>query len=163
MNAVEQIQGLLAGTCDGRNWYGPPLMKILDGLEAEEAAGRPIPNAHSIREIVVHITGWMRDVERCLKGESPTDSRKWDWKEVQRTTRDAWREALEELVSAHRALLTALDSFPEEKLDDSAIGAQEEGAELTFRFVLNGLGHHNAYHSAQIVLLRRLMGDSKHV
>src|SRR5438128_550031 len=40
----------------GPMWHGPALAQVLETVTSEQAAARPIPGAHSIWEIVQHVT-----------------------------------------------------------------------------------------------------------
>jgi hypothetical protein len=56
---------------EGPVWHGPALGELLEEVTAAEAAAHPIPGAHSIWEIVLHATGWAREVDRRLRGGEP--------------------------------------------------------------------------------------------
>ena len=43
---------------DGEPWHGPSLKEILSGVTAEQAAAKPLANAHSIWEITLHVAAW---------------------------------------------------------------------------------------------------------
>jgi hypothetical protein len=40
----------------GESWHGPSVREVLAGVSAEDAAAHPIAGAHSIWEIVLHLT-----------------------------------------------------------------------------------------------------------
>ncbi|HEV7838068.1 MAG TPA: hypothetical protein VGO75_08390, partial [Gemmatimonadaceae bacterium] len=43
---------------EGAPWHGSSITQVLEGIDAKVAASRPIPHAHTIWEIVLHMTGW---------------------------------------------------------------------------------------------------------
>ena len=45
-------------TITGPMWHGNALAEVLAGVSHVEAAARPLPNAHSIWELVAHVTVW---------------------------------------------------------------------------------------------------------
>ncbi|HST63031.1 MAG TPA: hypothetical protein VLK84_30260, partial [Longimicrobium sp.] len=45
---------------DGDPWHGDALRTILDAVPADAAATRPLPGAHSVGEIVLHLATWTR-------------------------------------------------------------------------------------------------------
>ena len=47
---------------------GDSLFEILEGVTAERAAARPVANAHSIWELVLHIAAWDGVVRRRMTG-----------------------------------------------------------------------------------------------
>ncbi|MHC5037912.1 MAG: DinB family protein [Planctomycetota bacterium] len=155
MNLIENWKEALIGAFDGRNWYGPPLKSILEGIDAEEAAREILPGIASIWKLVNHITGWMREAERALSGKPLSPPQEWDWKEIESTSQEAWTSALGDLVSTHHQLLEALGNFPEDRLQEEVTDGK--GTSLGFRFdlMLNGIIQHNVYHSAQIMLMKR--------
>jgi hypothetical protein len=65
MTETHRINSQLKRAQEGQAWHGPSLRELLDGVTAEQAAARPIPNAHSIWELVNHIN----------KGESNVSKR----------------------------------------------------------------------------------------
>ena len=54
---------------DRRAWHGTGLKGSLRGVTAREAAWRPAPGRHNIRELAVHAAYWKYRVRRRLTGE----------------------------------------------------------------------------------------------
>ncbi len=69
-----RIAYALASALDGNAWYGDPLRKIMDNITAPQAQARPIANAHSIWELVVHVEAW---VKFCLGAVQGTPIPAW--------------------------------------------------------------------------------------
>src|SRR5204863_6666083 len=46
-------------TVTGPMWHGPALSEVLQGVTYDQATQRPIPHAHTIWELVLHITMWV--------------------------------------------------------------------------------------------------------
>ena len=84
----------LAGAFDGRNWFGPTLKSILDGIDAEDAARERLPETPSIWVIVRHITGWMEEADKCLSGRAIAPPDTWDWKPLSDRSPAAWARAI---------------------------------------------------------------------
>ena len=58
MSAMSQIANLLdelKRIHNGGAWHGPALREALAGVTAEQATMRPVPGAHSIWELVLHL------------------------------------------------------------------------------------------------------------
>lgn len=159
MNRIHGIKDLLCGAYDGLNWYGQPLLKMLDGVTATEAAQKPIPTAHSIWEIILHMTAWTREVARRLRGGTDYEPEGGDWPSTPRMSDQAWNSTLNDLASAHNELLRVLDSFPEDRLSELVQSEREKQAGINFYLMLHGLVEHNVYHSGQIVLMRKLIAE----
>jgi hypothetical protein len=141
----------------GDPWYGPPITQVLDGVTARQAASHPIPRAHSIWEIVLHLTAWVNEVRRRLETgvwRVPEDG---DWPEVTATTGKAWHQAVEGLLAAHDGLIRLLQALEETRLDET-VGEERDtplGTGVSYSVTLHGLLQHDAYHLGQIALLKK--------
>ncbi|HZP17650.1 MAG TPA: hypothetical protein VFB00_06785 [Terriglobales bacterium] len=71
MSQIEIVVDELKRCFDGEAWHGPALMEILDGVDAKSAAARPIPAAHNIWELTLHLAAWERVIARRIGGNSP--------------------------------------------------------------------------------------------
>lgn len=147
----------LARTASGDPWYGSSIAEVLEGLTAAEAAARPLPTAHTIWELVLHLTSWIREVERRLREgdwRMPADG---DWPEPPAATAENWTRAVAGLLDAHARLAETLARFPPARLDD-LIGTErspELGSGVPYSTMLLGLLQHDTYHLGQIGLLRK--------
>jgi len=54
---------------EGSAWHGPAVLELLQGMNASEAAAKPLPNAHSIWELLLHVAAWDNAALRRLKGD----------------------------------------------------------------------------------------------
>jgi uncharacterized damage-inducible protein DinB len=118
-------------------------------VTSEQATAKPVSGAHSIWELVFHVTAWERQALAAVEGRKyETLAGDQDWPPVQ----GAWQAALDNLESASRSLVTAIRAMPEEKLNESV-----EGTEYNFYFLLHGVVQHNLYHAGQIALLKRAL------
>ena len=125
-------------------------MTILGGVDAAAAAARPIPNAHTIWEIVLHIALWHDVVARRLRGETAYPSPSEDWSSVNDTSPEAWRRALAALTESHTTLCRAV-----ERLDDRRLADIAPGRKTSLYVHLHGVAQHDAYHGGQIALLKK--------
>ena len=153
MSAIDHIVRELKSAFDGEAWHGPALMEIIDGVDAHTALARPIPTAHSIWELVLHVAAWERVVTRRVQGEKLTLSDAENFGHVSQTSEAAWRSAIETLRRTHAELIAAVSSLPEQKLDEAVPGKPYD-----IRFMLHGAAQHAAYHGGQIALLKRARG-----
>jgi uncharacterized damage-inducible protein DinB len=142
---------------DGPAWHGAALAENLARVTAEQAASRPLPDAHSIWEIVLHLTGWTREVARRLEGSEPGPPAEGDWPAVGRVSEQAWARALVALGEAHAALDAAVERFPEARWGDRIGGERDAplGTGVSYAAMVTGLLQHDAYHGGQVGLLRK--------
>jgi len=142
---------------DGDPWHGSSITDVLKGVDADTAGLKSVPHGHTIWEIVLHMTGWTREVTSRVRGAAPKSPPK-DWPIPKTSGGDAaWRSALEDLAAAQRELESAVDSL---KADDLVrwIGDQRDpalGAGVTVGTLIRGLLQHHTYHEGQISLLKR--------
>ena len=66
---MEMIADQISRAFRGESWHGPSVREVLAGVSAEDAAAHPIAGAHSIWEIVFHLTGGYNLVLRRVHGE----------------------------------------------------------------------------------------------
>jgi len=151
LQEIGRIVDQLERAFDGRAWHGPSVMKLLSGVEADEAAARPLQGRHTIWELVLHIVAWKDVVRRVLMGKEMT----WvpdeaDWPPVETTGEAAWRGVLGELERVHKQLVEAVSGFSEARLDETV-----PGETYPFYNMLHGVIQHDLYHAGQIAILRR--------
>jgi uncharacterized damage-inducible protein DinB len=150
MSQIEIITDQLQRAFDGEAWHGPAFMEILEGIDAKTAAARPIPTAHSIWELVLHLAGWERVITRRLRGEKLTLSDEENFGHITSVSESAWREAVKTLRENHDELIKSVSSLPEFRLSETV-----PGKDYTVLFMLLGSVQHAAYHGGQIALLKR--------
>jgi len=159
METIE-IAELIERVMAGDPWHGPSVRAVIDEIGPEQAARRPPGGAHSIWELVLHMTGWTREVTARLRGRPAQEPEGGDWPETGEPTLERWRAAQADLFAAHRELIAVvrrLDaaalSRPVADFRDNALGVG-----LSHYLTLHGVVHHTVYHAGQIALLRRALG-----
>jgi hypothetical protein len=68
MTECSRLADQIRRAFDGEAWHGDALVEVLSNVSAAQAAARPIKNAHTIWEIVLHIAAWDRAVLRRIGG-----------------------------------------------------------------------------------------------
>ena len=154
LNESARIADELRRAFDGEAWHGDSPFKILKGVTPAQAAARPIRNAHSIWELVLHIAAWEGAVRRRMDGAPAKLSAAKNFPAVTDTSEDAWRKALANVRRTHEELVDAVEKFPEASLRKQVPG--KRGAHYNFYFMLHGLAQHAAYHAGQIALLKKM-------
>ena len=160
-NELERLEEQLSCAFEGGSWHGPSVREALDGVTADEAFRHPIPGAHSIWELVLHLAGTYSLVLRRLNGDATDLSTEEDWPTVEAPTAANWAAALNVLRSLNQQLRAAVRRFNQDGLDQ-LLGNRKYTAYAQFI----GVTQHDLYHAGQIVLLRRALravaGQEKH-
>jgi uncharacterized damage-inducible protein DinB len=157
---IDRIIDELDREYGGDAWHGNPLTQLLDGIDHVKAAAKPIPNAHSIWEIVLHMIGWKNEVRRRLQGSPAGLPTEGDWPGPSRATDEAWADAVKALKNAHRALVAEIQRLPESRLFAPINDPRnrETGQGVSYYVLLHGIVQHDVYHSGQIALLKKALG-----
>jgi uncharacterized damage-inducible protein DinB len=135
---------------EGNAWHGPAVMELLADVTAEQANQRPIPNAHTIWELVNHMRSVTLQVYRRVADTPPTGGpEEADFPEATDTSAAAWKKSVDALGASHRALRSAVEALPDSRL----IEKLEGGA--TMYSNLHGLVQHDLYHAGQIAILKK--------
>ena len=159
MSEILRLVDELEREHDGDPWHGSPLTTILDGIDAEQAGAHPVGGAHSIWELVLHLTAWKNEVRRRLSGAPAAEPEDGDWPAVGEPTAERWKDALGRLDRAHRTLVAVVREFPEAKLYEATNDPRDRplGSGVSYYVTLHGLAQHDAYHAGQIALLRKAL------
>jgi hypothetical protein len=139
-----------------RNWHGGPSpVGALRGVTAEQAAWRPTPGRKSVWELTLHIAYWKYTVHRHLVGgPQPRFPRVPSNFPSQPDSPDeaAWAQDVALLKREHERLVAAVRALPARRLG----ALPPEGRRWTYGELVLGIAAHDAYHTGQIQLLKRL-------
>ena len=144
---------------EGEAWHGDSLLEILKGVDAKMGAARPIAHAHSIWELLLHITTWDDATIRRAEGNAyePTDAE--NFPKVTDSSAAAWQKALDRAKTTHDKLVKLVGAFPESRLDDQVPGKDESYHNYYYLFA--GIVQHELYHAGQIALLKKALEGKK--
>src|SRR5512140_3486007 len=129
-NEIERIVNQMNRAFQGNAWHGPSVMKIVRGINANQAAARLFPGTHTVREIVAHMTAWKRIIARRVAGEVVRVTPAQDWP----TPDGSWPHAVSELRRAHQDFLKAV-----RKLPPTCLRAKVPGEGHDFYVALHGM------------------------
>lgn len=143
---------------NGDAWHGNNLMQQLHQTDAERAFLHLIPNAHSIAEIVLHLTAWTEEVVSRLQGGLAKDPQRGDWPVPVDHTAAGWQRIVADCRLANERLIRVCAELS--AADWVKVCGDERdralGSGVTYAELLNGLIQHHAYHSGQIGLLLKV-------
>jgi uncharacterized damage-inducible protein DinB len=150
MSYTQTIIDDLKNIHDGDAWHGPSLKEILSGVTAEQAAAKPLANAHSIWELVSHIAAWEGVFIHRLAGTQLNEPEEGDFPAVTDTSEEAWRRTLAEFDETHHSLIEAIAPLTDDRLREIV-----SGKDYTVDYMLRGILRHHIYHAGQIALLKK--------
>ncbi len=154
MSEVERIRDQFQRAFDGEAWHGPSVLSLLDGVTAEQAAAHPIPGAHSIWELTLHIAAWEDACRRRLEGDPAQLADDENFPPIADTSEAAWAAAKRKLIDVHQRLLDTLATIDDTRLDQPIM----DSAEIPFSsayVTLHGGVQHSLYHAGQIAILKK--------
>ncbi len=150
MNEIEFIVDQLKRAYEGEAWHGPSLMEALSGVNASIAAAHPLPKAHNIWQLVLHIAAWNEVFLKRTNGTALQLTPEENFPTVTDTSETSWKAALEKLRKSHKDLEQAV-----QKAGPSILERRVPGKDYNFRFMLHGVVQHEAYHGGQISILKK--------
>ncbi len=156
---ADQLQRAYAGPA----WHGPALREILADVSAAQALAQPIPNAHSIWQLVLHLAAWMDAVRVRIEDGPVAEPADGDWPQITDTSEVGWQATLTLLEQRHQALLNTLANLTDEQLK-RRLGTEHDppsASGYSAYYNLHGVIQHNLYHAGQIVLLKKLLQESE--
>jgi uncharacterized damage-inducible protein DinB len=144
-----------------RGWHGGPTpLGALRGVTAEQAHWRPGPRRKSIWALALHVAYWDYAVRRLLDGSGrgafPRAPSNWPVPPAGADPR-AWASDVALVRLEHGRLVEAA-----RRLDPARLGRRPPGSrQWTYGELLTGIAMHDAYHTGQIQLLKRLWQERR--
>ncbi len=161
---LQSILGEINRMYSGHAWHGPAVLEAVQGITASQAAWRPYPDGHTIFELTHHIAAWIGEATSRLRGNPAGEPADGNFPPSGTTVDNAsWAATLQLLERRQAGLLDAVAAFDTADLSagvnpDRPLSEEEPG---TFSALIHGVVQHNAYHTGQIMLLRRMMESSR--
>jgi len=157
MNDVERIVDQMERTHIGNPWTDTPFSRLLEGVTHDIAAAKPIEDAHSIWEIVLHLMTAQELIADLVRGESRPFEPGDEWPPVDDDSAAAWAETVDRFFAGEAEVRDVVsDGVSAEQLD----APFSEGGTSTYNN-LHGYIQHAVYHGGQISLLKRLALDAE--
>ncbi|MGM0752497.1 MAG: DinB family protein [Bacillota bacterium] len=151
MNRTDLLLRMLDTTYDKESWYAP-LMPAIEGLTAEQAMWTPTGEAtKTIWENVNHLIYYKERLTAQLEGREWT--RKLDGNETFSLTEQLnddkeWITVIERVETAQSRLREALSKTSDAKIEEASL--EEKLLDIMM---------HEAYHTGQIILIRKMQGS----
>ncbi|HEV3327746.1 MAG TPA: DinB family protein [Puia sp.] len=127
-----------------QDWF-VPVIKALDGVTAKQAMWKPADSAHSIGELAYHIWFWNKEQLDKFYSRKPAAFSGNNDETFTAFTEDSWAKTVSQLNDVMQAWETAIKTADETKL-------------RTWASALDHINTHTAYHTGQIMYVRKLQG-----
>jgi hypothetical protein len=150
------------------SWHGGPTpVGALRGISAEQAAWVPAPGRKSVWELTLHIAYWKYAVRRRLEGgvlgskagpatRFPRTPANWPRLPAPASAgavdAQAWRADVALLKAEHERLIATIAAVEIDRYGEALPG----GRRWTVGELVLGIAQHDAYHTGQIQMLKRL-------
>src|SRR5277367_4957709 len=145
-----RIADQLRRAFDGSAWHGPALFELLADIDAVTAAAKPLPNVHSIWELVLHIAVWDAAAIRRVRGEKCQPTGAANFPPTPMPTEAAWRKTMSETKRTHDRLVKTVAALPESRLRTRCPGKRYDLYHL-----LHGVVQHELYYAGQVAILKK--------
>jgi uncharacterized damage-inducible protein DinB len=149
---ASRIADLLHHAFHGNAWHGPALLELLQDVDAATATAKPLPDIHSIWELVLHVAVWDDAALRRLDGKKWQPTGLANFPLVSAPTEAAWRKAVAEARRTHDTLVKTVAALPDSRLRDRVPGKRYD-----FYHMLHGIAQHELYHAGQIAILNKVV------
>ncbi|HEY3926777.1 MAG TPA: DinB family protein [Candidatus Koribacter sp.] len=157
MNEIARLQHLMQQTYSGNCFHGDSVAQIFNSIDVPTAIWKPEGAAHSIWQIVLHMTAWQNVIrQRLTSSVLVTLDDAHNYPAPPEATIENLSKSFDEFRDSVAALIHAIGQTPEEQLDRPV---PVRG--YTFDVLLHGAIHHNLYHAGQISLLSAMHRRSK--
>lgn len=147
---IQQLQDMLTGPV----WLDETFTKKLSEIKEQDVFTRPIPELHSVAELISHLHEWRLETISRLNGNkqgfAENDPRNW------RTNDELKAEGWEQLKKNFYDSQQQLIDFLTEK-DDEYLEQQYPHYTYTNKYLVQGMVHHDAYHLGQMGLTIKML------
>lgn len=134
----------LRNTHSNKDWFVPAKMAV-EGLTAEQANWKDSTNNHSIAELVSHLAFWNERMLIAFQGDTPPNFNDDNEITFQQFDADTWQHAVHQLDS----ILLKWEQVVASATDEQLNGWSSSIANMC---------SHNAYHTGQILYIRKRKG-----
>lgn len=154
-NIIKGIIRQLQDNLDGNNWLDESFKKKIEGIDEKLVFYRPIPEVHSVAELIGHITIWrtesmkkLQGIESSLTMESPEN-----WRTNEELRKIGWQKLKSDLFSSQIDLINMIKNRTDKYLEQNHYAPG-----YSYHYIIEGLIHHDIYHLGQLGITLKLLG-----
>ena len=159
---IDNIIHQLKEVQEGKPWIGTSFYRKLDQIMEDEAFLRPLPDLHSVAEIISHLTAWRKETIvkiRTGKG-SLTDESEENWLGNDILRKTGWSKLKTDYRNSLSELIDLLQARDDDFLDEKYYDADFKG-HYNYGFVIYGMLHHDIYHLGQLGIIIRFLKEER--
>ncbi|MDF1698321.1 MAG: DinB family protein [Saprospiraceae bacterium] len=151
---INHIIQQLEENLDGKPWVGPSYKRVLSGINENNAFKRPLPELHSVAEIISHLNTWLKEALLKIKTRqgSLTDESEENWYSNEKLMEKGWTSLLHEFQTNMTEFIEILKTKEDRFLKEEYYDTDFKG-NYPYSFVINGMLHHNIYHLGQLGII----------
>lgn len=161
---IDYIVEQLSEIQEGNVWVGSTYKRRLENINEDNAFIRPLPELHSVAEIISHLTTWQKEtILKIRTGEGRlTDDSEENWYSNEKLVEKGWAWLWNEYQSSLAELLALLETKEDSFLKEQYYDTDFKG-NFPYSFVVNGMLHHSLYHLGQLgISIKYLKQLNKH-
>jgi hypothetical protein len=138
---LEQLQT----SHDQQDWF-VPVIKAIDGLKIKQVMWKPCDSCHSIGQLTYHLLFWNKQSLDKFNGKTPAPYSGNNDETFTAFNEQSWKATVQELNQVMKDWETVIKQADEIKL------------QLWYSTIAH-ICSHNAYHTGQILYIRKLQGS----
>jgi uncharacterized damage-inducible protein DinB len=135
-------------------WLDENFEKKLSQVQNDQVFKRPIPEIHSVAELISHLYEWRMDLIGRLKGYprslNEDDPRNWKTNDILKN--EGWEKLYDNFHKSQKEVVAFLKTK-----DDTFLDERYPHSDYTYRYLVQGLIHHDCYHLGQLGLTIKLL------
>lgn len=153
-NAVQQLKD----NQDGTNWLDENFKKKLEEVNEVNAFVRPLPEIHSVAELVAHILIWRVQAIKRLQGieSNMTMNSPENWRANDELKKIGWKKLKTDFFDSQIELIELIKNNSDDYLESN-----DYVSGYSYKYLVEGLIHHDIYHLGQIGITLKLLNEKK--
>jgi uncharacterized damage-inducible protein DinB len=152
-NIVKQLQDIQ----NQENWLDENFENKIEQISDERAFQRPLPELHSVAELISHLWVWRMESIKKLTGmeshltvESPQN-----WRTNEELKKIGWQKLKADFYQSQQELIQLIENKSDEYLESEYVNGAK------FQYLVEGLIHHDLYHLGQIGITIKFLNLKK--
>lgn len=141
-NIIHQFQDVQ----NQEKWLDVNFKKKIEELSENQAFQRPLPELHSVAELISHLLEWRKEIILKLSGQDAklTVESPENWRPNEELKLIGWKKLKSDFYNSHKELSQLIEKQSDEYLENKS----KDG--YRFKYLIQGLIHHDLYHLGQI-------------